>query len=325
MKYYADSSIWEEKYRPQKLEDLILTDEMRSFIENCLEKKDIPNMLLYGRAGTGKSSLAHVIENELKADFLYLNGSSRSDRGISTLEPIMNFITTYSFREDSEVDFKVVFIDEAEKMTPDLQEALKVEIERTHKYARFILNTNNVHKLIDPLRSRFEQGSFNLVPDDKEARKKLVLDFRTRVFEILSAENVEFNKNSVMQLIVQKFPDFRRAIGALSRFVRIYPNEPIDDRVLNLGRGISKDLIDALKSKNIKKLRELATNMDASSFFREFDVTLYEHIEEEDDNITKATLILGKYAFENGITTAEPCTLKSCLTTLAMGVNFKKD
>lgn len=315
------SSLWIERWRPDDIQEMILTNNIRTFLQGCIDKKDIPNILMYGNAGTGKTTLAGVIQNALQADMLYLNGSSREDRGIGNLERITKFVTTYSLSE-STCPFKIVFIDEAEKMTKDLQEALKVTIEELSHVARFILNTNNKDAIIDPLQSRFAQGTFNLIPANKEERGQLGTDFKKRLLYILKEEKVEYEDKTLNNLIIQHFPDFRAIIGIIQKYTMVYPNQKLDDKVLNFGKGLTDELVNALKSRNIKELRKLAIDIDANSFFREFDSTMYNLIEETDDNIINATLLLGKYVAESH--TDELIILRCCLIALASKIKFKK-
>lgn len=321
MKFFKDSTILEEKYRPQRLSDIVLTDELRQFFENCIKQKDIPNLLFYGEAGIGKTSLASIISNELNADFKYINGSKF--RGIDVLRnEITNFISTYSL-DESDVPFKIVYIDEAEKMTKDFQEALKVDMEEMSRNARFIFSTNNVSKIIDPLRSRFEQGSFNLIPSDREKRKKIAVGYLNRLFYILDNEKIEYDKIVIMELVKKNFPDIRRMVGSLGKYIRIYPGEKIDEKILEFGKGLSDDLIKALINKNVKELRKLANDVSPETFYKEFDEVMYKIIKDTPENIVNATMILAQYAYQDGVSIDNLINLKACLLTLAAKIEFQ--
>jgi len=322
MKHFKDSSLLVEKYRPQSLDDIVLTEEMRQFFKNCIAQKDIPHLLFYGEAGIGKTSLASILSNELKADFKYINGSK--NRGIDVLRgDITNFISTYSM-DDSEVPFKIVFIDEAEKITKDFQEALKVDMEEMSQNARFIFSTNNISKIIDPIRSRCEQGTFNLVPTDREKRVSLAMGYAKRLLFILDSENIKYDKTVVMELVKKKFPDFRSTVGAVNKFTKIYPDTPIDKRILEFGKGLSDELLKALVGKDVKELRKLAMDISPETFYKEFDEVMYKIIKDTPENIVRATGILSQYSFQDGFSVDESINLKACLLTLAASVEFQK-
>jgi len=322
MNYYKNSSLWVEKYRPQHLSDLTLTKNIRTFVEHCIKEKDIPNMLIYSTAGTGKTSLIKVLMNELNADYLYINGSKYNSIQVLR-DDITQYVSTYGM-DDSELPYKIVFIDEAEKLSSAFQEALKVDMEELSNNARFIFITNNVTKILDPLRSRFTQGTFNMIPSNKEERAQLAGDILKRLDYVMKQENMEYDRKVIVELIIKHFPDFRSMIGSLQKYSIMFRGMPVDAKILEFGKGISDELVSALISKDIKRLRVLAIDTDAVTFFRDFDSTMYNIIEDDFDNIVKATLILGKYAFENGSTTDELITLRSCFITLATQIKFKK-
>ncbi len=323
MRNHKDSSIWWERYRPQTLKDIVLTKKIRTFLEYCIREKDIPNILLYGNTGTGKTSFVNVLKNELNIDIKEINGSLM--RSIEVLRnDITNFITTYGM-DDSDLPYKIVFIDECEKISPDFQEALKVYMEEMEHNVRFIFNTNNISKIVKPLRGRFSQGTFNLIPSNRDERQGLVVDFIRRIKDILKMENMTYDNDVLIELIVRHFPDFRKVVGILQQYRILNGLAPIDKTILEIGKGLSDELLKALMTNDIKALRILAIDIDPSSFFREFDIEMYNIIEEDDNNIVKASLILGDYSFKNGLTTDELLNLKSCLLALATQIKFKKN
>ena len=323
MKHHKNSSLWWERYRPQRLNEIILTDKVRKFMEYCIREKDIPNILLYGNTGTGKTSFVNVLANELKFDYMDINGSL-----ITSIEflrnDITNFITTYGM-DDTELPYKIVFIDEVEKISPQFQEALKVYIEEMENNARFIFNTNNITKVIKPLRGRFSQGTFNLIPSNRDERQKLVIDFIKKIKEIIKIENMEADSKVLAELVVKHFPDFRNIVGILQQYKILNGDKPIDASILELGKGLSDELLKALIDKDVQALRVIAIDTDPSSFFREFDMAMYNIIEDDDVNIVNATIILADFAYRNGYTTDELLNLKSCFMTLIQRINFKKN
>jgi len=321
MKETTDTSIWVEKWRPPTLKDCILTNNIRNYFESCIKEQNLPNMLLYGNSGTGKTTLVKVLQTELNADMMYLNGSSREDRGIANLDKIIKYASTYA-DADKTFKYKLIYIDEAEQMTPALQMSLKVTIEELEHVARFILSTNNESAIIEPLRSRLSQGLFNLIPANREERGQLALAFRKRLFYILQNENIEYDEDVIQKLIIQKFPDFRKTIATLHQYSIMYNRSKVDAKILDMGKGVTDELVSALKSKNIKELRKIAIDTDANTFFREFDSIMYNIIQSDDENISKATLILGKYVADNGICTDSLIILRACLVHLANNLKF---
>jgi DNA polymerase III delta prime subunit len=319
MNLFKDSDMLIEKYRPETLDEIVLAKPIKTFIQNCIEAKNIPNMIFYGHAGTGKTTLVGIIARALGTDYLYLNGSQPA---ASLREEIKRFVSTFNLSE-SGCKFKIVFIDEAEKIHVNIQDALKVDMEELSENARFIFNTNNITKIIDPLQSRFSQGVFNLIPSDRTERQALAVDFMKRLDFILKNEKLEYDQAVIGQLIVQKFPDFRRIIGNIDKFRTLYKGEKIDERVLGFGKGITDELLDSLIKKDVKNLRKIATDTDANTFFKEFDTNMYDIIVDDPENIINATFILGKFVYEHGISTDEVITLKSCFLALAGKIKFK--
>jgi len=323
MKNNKQSSLWWERYRPTQMNEIVLTDRLRKFLEYCIREKDIPNILLHGNTGTGKTSFVNVLTNELKADYLEINGSLYNSIEILRND-ITSFITTYGM-DDSELPYKIVFIDECEKISPAFQEALKVYIEEMESNARFIFNTNNLSKIIEPLQGRFSQGTFNLIPSKREDRQSLTINFIKRIKAILKNENMEADGQLLAELVIRHFPDFRKIVGILQQYKILNGEGVIDDSILEIGKGLSDELLKALINKDVKALRVLAIDIDSSSFFREFDMNMYNIIENDYDNIIRATLILGDYSFKNGYTTDKLINLKSCLAALIQQIKFKEN
>ena len=206
--------LWVEKYRPRAIKDCILTEDLKSTFSKFLKQKEIPNLLLSGTAGTGKTTVARALCEELKADYIIINGSDEG-RHIDTLRTtIKNFASTVSLDESS--THKVVIIDEADYMNADsVQPALRNFIETFYKNCRFIFTCNFKNKIIPALHSRCTVIDFRITNGQKV---KTASAFMKRLGELLKAENIEFDNRVLAELIQRHYPDFRRTINELQRY-----------------------------------------------------------------------------------------------------------
>jgi DNA polymerase III delta prime subunit len=195
-----------EKYRPTTLQDCIITSELRDTFQSFVNSKQFPNLLLSGRPGTGKTTIAKVLCNELDADYIIINASK--DGNIDTLRTkIQDFCSTLSMSGNQ----KVVILDEADYLTNATQPALRNFIESYSANCKFILTCNYKNRIIEALHSRLAYIDFNLI--DKEEKKDLIKQFFTRVCFILSTEKIEFDKKSVLVFISKYFPDMRKILN----------------------------------------------------------------------------------------------------------------
>jgi len=206
--------LWVEKYRPKTIEDCILSKDIKETFSQFLKQKEIPNLLLSGTAGTGKTTVARALCEELGADYIIINGSDEG-RQIDTLRnKIKNFASTVSLTEDA--NHKVVIIDEADYMNADsVQPALRNFIETFYNNCRFIFTCNYKNKIIPALHSRCTVIDFAIKNGQKVLTAKA---FMERMSGLLKDENIEFDKKVLAELIQKYYPDFRRTINELQRY-----------------------------------------------------------------------------------------------------------
>ena len=269
-------NLWVEKYRPTKIEDCILINELKETFKQFLNQKEIPNLLLSGTSGTGKTTVARALCEELGADYIIINGSDEG-RQIDTLRhKIKNFASTVSLTETA--SHKVVIVDEADYMNPDsVQPALRNFIETFYKNCRFIFTCNYKNKILPALHSRCTVIDFVISNGHKV---KTATAFMNRLCNILIEEKIEFNKKVLAELIQKYFPDFRRTINELQRYsVR----GKIDSGILfSLTEADTKKLIEILKEKRFNDMRKwVIQNLDKepSALFSNVYEILYKYLQ----------------------------------------------
>ena len=290
--------LWVEKYRPKKISDCILTEDLKNTFSKFLTQKEIPNLLLSGTAGTGKTTVARALCEELGADYIIINGSDEG-RHIDTLRTtIKNFASTVSLDESS--THKVVIIDEADYMNADsVQPALRNFIETFYKNCRFIFTCNFVNKIIPALHA-----------------------FMKRLGELLKAENIEFDNKVLAELIQRHYPDFRRTINELQRYsVR----GKIDSGILvSLSEINNKELVKLLKEKRFGDMRKWVIqnlDKDPSSLFSSIYDILYKHLQPQ--SIPAAVLTIADYQYKSAFVADHEINMVACLTQIMAECKFK--
>ena len=198
------NTLWVEKYRPSKLDTYIGNDHLKSKVEVYLESGDLPHLLLYGKAGTGKTTLAKLLVKNIECDYLYINASDENN--VDTVRTkVKNFASTIGFK-----DMKIIILDECDYITPNAQAALRNLMETFSKHCRFILTCNYVERIIDPIQSRCQ--SFQIIPPSKTEVAK-------HLHNILIQENVMDNLEDIKVLVESGYPDIRRVINSAQRNV----------------------------------------------------------------------------------------------------------
>ena len=307
--------LWVEKYRPQKIDDCILSPELYDTFSKIIQQGEVQNMMLTGTAGTGKTTVAKALCKELELDYLLINGSEES--GIYTLR---NKIKQFASSVSLTGGYKVVILDEADYLNPQsTQPALRGFIEEFSANCRFILTCNFKNRIIDPLHSRCTEVNFTIPKKDKE---RLASVFMARLMMILTEENIPFEQPVLAELIIKYFPDFRRTINELQRYST---TGQIDSGILvNVGDVSINELVNALKLKDFRKMRSwVANNIDVepSVIFRK----LYDNMSDfvEASSIPQLVLILADYQYKNSFVADHELNTVACLTEVMAGVKFK--
>ena len=310
--------LWVEKYRPKKISDCILTEDLKNTFTQFLKQKEIPNLLLSGTAGTGKTTVARALCEELGADYIIINGSDEG-RQIDTLRhKIKNFASTVSLTETS--NHKVVIIDEADYMNADsVQPALRNFIETFYNNCRFIFTCNYKNKIIPALHSRCTVIDFTIKNGQKVKTAK---SFMERMSNLLTDENIEFDKKVLAELIQKYYPDFRRTINELQRYsVR----GKIDSGILfSLSEANNKELVKTLKDKKFNDMRKWVVNnidKEPASLFRGIYDVMYEALDK--NSVPQAILIIAGYQYKAAFVADQEINMVACLTEIMASCEFK--
>ena len=307
--------LWVEKYRPRTIDECILPTETKKIFQDFVNNQEIPNLLLCGTAGVGKTTVAKALCNELDADFVMINGSE--ERNIDTLRvKIKQFASTVSLGGGP----KIVILDEADYLNPQsTQPALRGFIEEFHSNCRFILTCNFKNRIIEPLHSRFSNIEFRINPKDKG---KLATKLFERATFILKEQNVDYEEKVLAELIKKYFPDFRKVINELQRYS---VSGSIDAGILvNISNENLKTLMAHLKSKEFSNMRKWVINNldnDPVRIFRSIYDNLYETLQPE--TIPHAVLILADYQYKSAFVADQEINFVACLTELMSQVKFK--
>lgn len=307
--------LWVEKYRPQKIDDCILSLDLKRVFTNIISKGELQNMMFTGTAGTGKTTVARALCNELDLDYIVINGSEES--GIDTLR---NKIKQFASSVSLSGGYKVVILDEADYLNPQsTQPALRGFIEEFSANCRFILTCNFKNRVIEPLHSRCSVIEFAM---PKKERDSLAGQFMQRVQQILAVESINSDPAVLAELIIKYFPDFRRTLNELQRYSNF---GKIDSGILVNVSDVSFDsLMNALKVKDFKKMRQwVADNIDTepAAMFRK----LYDNMNDfvEPQSIPQLVLILADYQYKNSFVADHELNMVACLTEVMAGVKFK--
>ncbi len=309
--------LWVEKYRPQSIEDCILPTEVKATFKGFLEQGEIPNLLLSGTAGVGKTTIAKALCNQLGADFYVINGSDEGRFLDTVRNQAKTFAATVSLTSQSR--HKILIIDEADNTTPDVQLLLRASIEEFQKNCRFIFTCNFKNKIIEPLHSRTTVIDFNVRGKTKQA---LAAQFFERCRDILTREEVRYNDKVVVQVIQKYFPDFRRTLNELQRYSS---TGSIETGILaTLGDAKIDSLTEYLKNKKFNDVKKWVTqniDSDPQSIMRK----LYDSLSSvmEGPSIAAAVLIIAEYQYKSAFVVDQEINLLACLTQLMVECEFK--
>lgn len=308
-----DHMLWVEKYRPHKIEDCILPDAMKVTFQEYVNRKEVPNLLLSGTAGIGKTTVAKAMCDEIGIDYLVINGSD--NRGISTIQTdVKNYATSMSFSGGK----KVVIIDEADNLTADAQKALRGIIEEVSINCSFIFTCNFKNRIMDAIHSRCSVIDFKA----NGSKAKMATQFFKRVEHILETEGIEYDKEVVAAVITKHFPDNRRILNELQRYSIV---GRIDKGILASVSDVQiNELVKSLKTKDFANCRKWVTSNldnDPARIFRTLYDKLYEALQA--NSVPPMVLILAKYQYQAAFVADAEINLIACLTEIMVDCEFK--
>ena len=309
--------IWVEKYRPKTIDDCILPDRIKNTFKEFLQEGEIPNLLLAGPPGIGKTTVAKALCQQLGCDYYVINGSDEGRFLDTVRNQAKNFASTVSLTASA--NHKVIIIDEADNTTSDVQLLLRANIETFYKNCRFIFTCNYKNKIIEPLHSRCSVVDFSISRQDKPP---IAAQFFARINEILQKEGVESDKKVVAELISKYFPDWRRVLNECQRYSA---GGKIDTGILAvLSDSHVKELVDYLKKKEFPNVRKwIVQNLDndTNSILRSIYDSIYESMKPK--SIPEAVLIIAKYQYQSAFVADQEINLLAALTEIMCNCEFK--
>ena len=309
--------IWVEKYRPQKIDECILPENIKKTFSDFLNKGEIPNMLLSGPPGVGKTTVAKALCNQLGVDYYVINGSDEGRFLDTVRNNAKNFASTVSLSSDSK--HKVINIDEADNTTSDVQLLLRASIEEFSNNCRFIFTCNYKNKIIEPLHSRCAVVEFGIKGKEKP---QIQAAFFQRLVSILDGEGIESDKKVLFELINKHFPDWRRILNECQRYS---VGGRIDSGILASFSDVSvNDLIKNLKEKNFPEVRKwVVSNLDndSSVLLRRIYDALYDSL--VPNTIPSAVLIIAKYQYQIAFVADQEINMLAALTEIMVECKFK--
>ena len=312
-----DEFVWVEKYRPKKIEDCILPDNTKKTFLDFLDKGEVPNLLLSGPPGCGKTTVAKALCEELGTDYYVINGSDEGRFLDTVRNNAKNFASTVSL--SSSAKHKVIIIDEADNTTPDVQLCLRAFTEEFIGNCRFIFTCNYKNKIIQPLHSRCSVIDFALKGKEKQL---LAGNFFKRLQEILDAEGIEYDNKVLVELINKHFPDWRRVLNEVQRYSS---SGKIDSGILASFSNVkTDDLFNCLKVKDFPKVRKwVVDNLDndPTVLLRSVYDACYTSL--EGAGVAAAVLIIAKYQYQSSFVADQEINMLACLTEIMVECEFK--
>ena len=312
-----DEFLWVEKYRPKTIEECILPEITKKTFLEFLKKGEIPNLLLAGPAGCGKTTVAKALCNELGVDYYVINGSDEGRFLDTVRNNAKNFASTVSL--SSSAKHKVIIIDEADNTTADVQLLLRASIEEFSKNCRFIFTCNYKNRIIEPLHSRCAVIEFSV---NAKHKPQLQSEFFGRLNTILDTERCESDKSVLIQLINKHFPDWRRILNECQRYSA---GGKIDAGILAHFSDVKvNDLIKHLKEKNFTDVRKwVVSNLDNDPgvILRRIYESLYSSM--DSSSIPAAVLIIAKYQYQIAFVADQEINLLAALTEIMVECTFK--
>jgi len=310
----SDQFLWVEKYRPKTIDEIVLPKDLKDTFLKIVESGELPNMLLTGTAGLGKTTVARALCNELGCDFILINGSEEGN-----IDTLRNKIKQFASSVSLQANYKVVILDEADYLNPQsTQPALRGFIEEFANNCRFILTCNFKNRVIEPLHSRCGVYEFNT---SKKSMAQLCTMFMERAKDILKKENIKCEDAALASLIMKFAPDWRRILNELQRYS---VNGTIDMGITHaLDDKNYDDLFSHLKNKDFKKMRNWVVNnidTDVSAIFR----AIYDRMQDKvtPQSIPQLVLLLADYQYKNAFVADHELNVVACLTEVMSDVQF---
>ena len=309
--------LWVEKYRPKTIEDCILPTSIKKTFQDFLDKGEIPNMLLAGPAGCGKTTVAKALCNQLGVDVYVINGSDEGRFLDTVRNTAKNFASTVSLQATGK--HKVIIIDEADNTTNDVQLLLRAFTEEFSGNCRFIFTCNFKNKIIEPLHSRCACIDFST---NSKSKPQLAAQFFKRLQEILVTEGVEYDNKVLVELINKHFPDWRRVLNECQRYSA---GGKIDSGILATFSDVKvNDLVKKLKEKDFPEVRKWVVNNldnDTSVLLRRIYDACYDSM--VPNSIPAAVLTLAKYQYQMAFVADQEINMLACLTEIMVECEFK--
>ena len=296
-------SLWVEKYRPTTLDTYIGNEHLKSKVEVYLESGDLPHLLLFGKAGTGKTTLAKLLVKNINCDYLYINASD--ERKLEMVrDKVKNFASTIGFS-----DLKVIILDECDYITPNAQAALRNLMETFSKHCRFILTCNFVERIIDPIQSRCQ--SFQIIPPD---RKQVAV----HMSNILQSENVTTDNKDIVTLVNGGYPDIRRVINSAQR--QVVNGKLVIDEAMITQNDYKLSLLEILKTQDkknsFKNIRQLIADSKVTDFSDLFRL-LFDTIDDwGKGHIAECILLLSRYQQSDAVVVDKEINVMAMFTEI---------
>jgi replication factor C small subunit len=294
-----NNTLWVEKYRPDNLENYVGNENLKETISKYIEQNDIQNLIFYGPAGTGKTTLAKLLVKNINCDFIYINASD--ERGIETIrDKVSGFASTMSFKP-----LKVVILDEADFLTIQAQASLRNVIETFSKSTRFILTCNYIERIIDPLQSRCQ--TLKIIPPSKA-------DVARHLCKVLSQENVNYDTDSVVNIVKKQYPDVRKMLNICQMSSK--KGELVVDSQTLVSSNYIDQIIELLpNNKSFKQIRQIIADSNVDDFEALYKA-LYERIDEYTIRDAEAIIIIEEYLFHANFRIDKEINVMACIAKL---------
>lgn len=307
--------LWVEKYRPKTIEDVVLPEELKKTLQQFVDDGSVPNLLLTGRAGVGKTTVARAMLEQLGCDYIVINGSMNGN-----IDTLRNEIKSFASSVSLQGGRKYVILDEADYLNPNsTQPALRNFMEEFSKNCGFILTCNFKNRIIEPLHSRCSVVDFKIPSAEKP---KMAARFYRRVMDILSHEKIEAEPKAVAAVVEKHFPDFRRVLNELQRYAA---TGKIDTGILsNFHDDNVKTLVTLLKEKNFTEVRKwvgVNTDLDSAVFFRKLYDVASEYV--TPNTVPVLVLKLADYQYKSAFVADQEINLVALLIELMVECEFK--